>query len=141
MTTTIDRAPRSAGALHAFLLAASVPLLAGAALADWAYMSTYHVQWSNFASWLIVGGIVFAGAALVCALVALVRAGPPRSRSAVHFALVAAAFVLGIVNAFVHAADAWATMPRGLVLSLAVTALAIVATAMVFSDARARGRP
>lgn len=141
MTTTSERAPRGAGPLHAFLLAASVPLFAGAALSDWAYMSTYHVQWSNFSSWLIVGGLVFAGAALLCSLIGLTRAGAHRGRYVVHFLLLAAAFVLGIVNAFVHAADAWATMPRGFVLSLVVTALALAATVMEFPAARAGTRP
>ena len=78
---------------------------------------------------------------VVCALVALLRAGPPRLRLGIHFAVLAAAFVLGIVNAFVHAADAWATMPRGLVLSLVVTALAIAATVMEASAVRATVRP
>jgi hypothetical protein len=40
--------------MHAFFVAATVPLFLGAALSDWAYTSTYHVQWSNFSSWLIV---------------------------------------------------------------------------------------
>ena len=37
------------------------------------YASSYQVQWINFSSWLIVGGLVFGGAALVCALVDLFR--------------------------------------------------------------------
>ncbi|MGH7186866.1 MAG: hypothetical protein ACREIB_11400 [Pseudomonadota bacterium] len=127
--------------MHAFLLAASVPLLLGASLADYVYVSTYHVQWINFASWLIVGGLVFVGAALVCALIWLLRAGGRRHRYAVHLVLLAAAFILGLVNAFVHAADAWATMPAGLVLSLVVTVLAGVATAMVFPSLRGGGAP
>jgi uncharacterized membrane protein len=35
--------------------------------------------------------------------------------------------MLGFVNALVHAKDAWATMPSGLILSLLVFLLAFVA--------------
>jgi uncharacterized membrane protein len=138
--TTIDRARQSVNLPHAFLLAACVPLFLGAALADYAYASTYHVQWTNFASWLIVGGLVFGGAALVCALIDLLRAGRRGARFVAHFVLLLAAFVLGVINAFVHAADAWASMPTGLVLSLAVTLLAGVATAIGFSIVRTGSR-
>ena len=141
MSTTIDRARQSVGPLHAFLLAASVPLFLGAALTDYAYASTYHVQWTNFASWLIVGGLVSGGAALVCALIDLLRAGRRGLHYMAHFVLLLAAFVLGVINAFIHAADAWASMPTGLVLSVVVALLAGVATAIGFSIARAGGRP
>lgn len=141
MSTMIDRARQSVSPLHAFMLAASVPLFLGAALADYAYASTYHVQWTNFASWLIVGGLVFGGAALVCALIDLLRAGRRGPRFVAHFVLLLAAVVLGVINAFIHAADAWASMPTGLVLSLVVTVLACVATAIGFSIVRSGGRP
>jgi uncharacterized membrane protein len=37
-------------------------------------------------------------------------------------------FVLGLFNSFMHARDAWASMPSGLALSLIVTALAVATT-------------
>src|SRR3546814_5562368 len=40
--------------MHAILLAGTVPLFLGAMLSDIAYASSYQVQWTNFASWLIV---------------------------------------------------------------------------------------
>lgn len=141
MATTIDRASQSVSPLHAFLLAASVPLFLGAALTDYAYASSYHVQWTNFASWLIVGGLVFGGSALVCALIDLLRANRRGHRFVAHFVLLLAAFVLGVINTFVHAADAWASMPTGLVLSIVVAVLASVATAIGFSIVRAAVRP
>ena len=55
--------------LHAVLVAGSLPLFLGALLCDWAYWSTYEIQWSNFASWLIVGGLFFSGCALVFVIV------------------------------------------------------------------------
>ena len=37
-------------------------------------------------------------------------------------------FVVGLINSFVHARDAWAVMPAGLILSVVVTFLAAGAT-------------
>ena len=51
-----------------------------------------------------------------------------------------ATFVVGFVNALVHARDGWATMPLGLVLSVAVIVLALVATWLGFA-ARHTGAP
>jgi len=45
-----------------------------------------------------------------------------------YFLLLLGTWVLGLVNAFQHAKDAYAMMPAGLVLSAIVTVLAIVAT-------------
>ena len=61
--------------------------------------------------------------ALVCALVGLLRAGRRDFRFVVHFVLLLAAFVLGFINALIHARDAWASMPTGLVLSIVVAVL------------------
>lgn len=115
------------GPLHAILLGGTVPLFLGALLSDVAYFQTYQIQWSNFASWLIVGAMVFCGLALAFALVNLVRAPRKGGQPLVYFLLLLATFVLGLINAFQHAKDAWAVMPSGLVLSVIVTVLAFVA--------------
>jgi uncharacterized membrane protein len=142
MAVTMDRTyPHAPGRWHAFLLAAALPLFLGALLSDWAYWSSYEIQWSNFASWLVAGGMVFLGIALACALIDVVRAERRGGRSLVQFVLLLAAFVLGFVNALVHARDAWAVMPSGLVLSLVVLLLVAVATAMVFAGLRTGARP
>ncbi len=141
MSATADKA--HGGALHpvhAFLLAAIVPPFLGAALSDYAYFATYHVQWSNFSSWLIAGGLVFGFAALACSLVDLRRVERRGGRFAVSLFLILAICVLGFVNALVHARDAWATMPGGLVLSVIVAVLACVATVIGFHAARPRAR-
>ena len=119
--------------IHAILLAGSVPLFAGALLADIAYWKTQEIQWSNFASWLLAGGLVFCGIALVAALVALVRADRRGGRQLLYFLLVLATWVLGFIDALVHAKDAWAVMPAGLVLSLIVAALACSAKWIAFA--------
>ena len=116
------------GPLHSTLLAGTVPLFLGALLSDIAYGQTYQIQWANFASWLIAGALVFCGFALLFALVNLVRAEHKGGRPAAYFLLLLITWVLGLVNAFQHAKDAYAMMPVGLVLSVIVTVLAIVAT-------------
>lgn len=129
MTVTARPVYRSTpGPLHATLLAGSVPLFLGGLLSDIAYFKTYQIQWSNFAAWLIAGGLLFCGLALLFALVNLVRAERKGGRPVVYFLLLLATWGLGLVNAFQHAKDAWAVMPAGLVLSFIVTVLACVAT-------------
>jgi len=120
--------------LHAFLLAGCVPLFLGALLSDWAYSSTYEIQWTNFASWLLVGALVFAGLALLWALIDLFRADRSwRGRSLIYFLVLLAAWVVGFINALVHAKDAWAKMPEALILSIVVAILVLVATWFGFS--------
>lgn len=128
MTVTVQPTYRSTpGPLHAILLAGTVPLFLGGLLSDIAYYKSYQIQWSNFASWLIAGGLVFCGLALLFALVNLFRAQRKSGRPVMYFLLLLLTWVLGLVNAFEHAKDAWAAMPSGLVLSVIVTLLAFVA--------------
>lgn len=122
--------------LHAVLLAGTLTLFLGVLLADIAYFNTYEVQWKNFASWLLVGALVFCGLTALWALAGLVRAAARTRKTAIYLLLLLAAFVLGLVNAFVHAADAWASMPLGLVLAVMVAALVLAATWLGLFDSR-----
>lgn len=129
MTTTVHPVYRcTPGPLHATLLAGSVPLFLGALLSDIAYYQSYQIQWANFAAWLIAGGLLFCGLAFLFALVNLARAQRRAGRPTVYFLLLLVTWLLGLLNAFEHAKDAWAVMPVGLVLSVLVTLLACVAT-------------
>lgn len=112
---------------HAVLLGGATALFLGALLSDVAYARTYEIQWNNFASWLIAGGLGVAGAALVCAVFGLLPAWRQR-QSVLHVAVLLATWVLALVNALWHARDAWASMPGGLVLSVIVVVLASAAT-------------
>ena len=61
-----DRNPRrTIHPLHAVILASAFPLFLGGLLSDMAYRSSYEIQWSNFAAWLIAGAMVFAGLAFL----------------------------------------------------------------------------
>lgn len=114
--------------LHAVFLAGFIPLFLGAMLSDIAYAATYHIQWNNFASWLIAGGLLFAGIALVFAIVDAVRTRLRVRNSLIYTGLLLLTFIFGFLNALVHAKDAWASMPTGLILSVLVTVLACVST-------------
>ena len=116
--------------VQAVLLASALPLFLGALLSDIAYARSYEIQWTNFASWLIAGALVFAGLALLWATIDLFRADLRFQRSLLFWLLLLATFVLGFINALVHAKDAWAAMPAGLILSV-VTAVLALATVVV----------
>ena len=118
---------------HAVLLAGAVPLFLGALLSDWAYASTYEVQWINFASWLILAALILSGLALAWSLGDLLRADRRGRRTLLLFLLLLATWVLGLVNALVHSKDIWATMPEGLALSAVIACLAIAAAWAGFS--------
>jgi uncharacterized membrane protein len=111
----------------------------GALVSDLAYRSSFHVQWANFSSWLIAGGLLVGAFAVLWALVNLFRRGTaPKGRLIVYFVVLLAMWGLGLINALVHAKDAWATMPEGLYLSAITTLLALVAAWIGYSGFRAR---
>ncbi|SHM00168.1 DUF2231 domain-containing protein [Phytopseudomonas punonensis] len=125
--------------LHAILLAGTVPLFLGALLSDIAYYNSFQIQWTNFAAWLIAGGLLFAGLALLFALANLIRADRKAGRPVMYLVLLLVTWVLGLVNAFEHAKDAWAVMPSGLVLSVIVSVLAVITAWLGLSNLRSGG--
>lgn len=137
-TATPHAYPTMLSPLHATLLCGQVPLFLGALLADIAYYRSYQIQWSNFASWLIAGALVFTGLALLFALVGLLRERSS-SRPLTYFLLLLVTWVLGFINALEHAKDAWAAMPMGLALSVIVTLLAVAATWVAMAQPRTGG--
>lgn len=136
---TERRYPSVIHPIHAVLLAGTLPLFLGAVLSDWAYASSYQIQWNNFSSWLIVGGLVFAGIALVFAIVDLCRASRRAPGAGLYTLVLLATWVVGLFNALMHARDAWAGMPAGLVMSIVCALLALVATWMGFRTRRIGG--
>lgn len=125
--------------LHGVLLAATIPLFFGALLSDIAYASSYQIQWSNFASWLIVGGLVFGGGALLWAIANLMFTSR-RSGYGIYPALLAVTWILGFCNSLIHAKDAWAIMPTSIVLSVIVVLLACASTWIGFVTFGVGGR-
>src|SRR5690606_2799737 len=121
--------------VHAVFIAGTIPLFAGALLSDIAYFRTYEIQWQNFASWLIAGGLVMAGVALVFAFAGLAPARRTPAR-VLYLVVLAVTWIIGFFNALHHARDAWASMPAGLVMSVIITLLAIAAAWIAFCPPR-----
>lgn len=116
--------------MHASFTLSSVPLFLGALLSDWAYYSSQEIQWVNFAAWLIAGALVVAGLSLLWAAVDVLRSAAHRNGGGlVYLLLLLATFVIGFINALIHAKDGWAAMPTGLILSVVVVVLAVAASA------------
>jgi uncharacterized membrane protein len=140
MAVTVEsRYSSSIHPLHAVLLAGTVPMFLGAALSDAEYASTYEIQWNNFASWLIAGGLVFGGIALLFAIIDLSRPARRAPGVGVYFAVLLATWIVGLLDALMHARDAWASMPGGLLMSVITAVLACVATWFGFATPRIRG--
>jgi uncharacterized membrane protein len=117
--------------MHAVFALSSVPLFVGALLSDWAYSSSQQVQWLNFAAWLIAGGLLIAGLALLWGAIDVLRSAARRDRRGlIYLGLLLATVAVGFINALVHAKDGWAAMPTGLMLSAAVVVLAATASAV-----------
>ncbi len=123
--------------LHAVFLAGLIPWFLGATLSDVAYARSFEIQWSNFASWFLVGGLVFGGVTLVCAIIELFRPDWRASGGVVYFVVLLAAWIVGFLAALMHAHDAWAMMPGGLILSAATLVLACVAAWLGFRSPHA----
>lgn len=142
MAVIVDRVPPQAvHALHGFLLGGVVSLCLGALLSDVAYARSYQIQWSNFASWLIAGALVLTGLALLWAAIDLFRSERRGNRGLVYFVLLLGTWVLGFINALVHAKDAWAIMPTSLILSVIVAVFACVASWVGLATVRVGGAP
>jgi len=115
--------------LHSLLLSFPVALFPCAFLTDVTYLKTSQIQWTNFSAWLIVGALIPGGLALLWDLLALWRGrAARRPRRLASPLLLAAAWIAGLLNAFQHSHDGWASvgMP-GLVLSAVSAALALAA--------------
>ena len=113
--------------VHAILAASTIPLFLGALLADLAYGATYHPQWKNFAAWLVIGGLVFAGLALAWSVVHVLARSRGKRRAWLYPLLLLATLVAGTLCALVHAKDAWAAMPSAPILSAMTLLLAMAA--------------
>ncbi len=104
--------------VHLLLVSNAFPLFLGTLIADIAYARSYEIQWTNFASWLLVGGLVFALPAGIWALVSLFAPGARTRTRLMYVGLLALTCVLGFLNSLIHAMDAWQKMPQALVWSV-----------------------
>lgn len=123
--------------LHAILLGFPFALFLAGLTADIAYASTYQIQWSNFAAWLNAGGLLVGAFVGLWAIVEAVRFRAERPvRAWTYLAVLLVMWIVGFLNALVHARDAWAVMPAGLWLSVVAALLALVAAWIGYSGLR-----
>lgn len=114
------------GPLRRTLFAFPLALFSGALAADVAYLSTAEMQWSHFASWLIAAALVFGALVVLGSLIEVVRGR--RGPELLFLALVLAACIAGLINAFQHSRDGWSSVgATGVVLSAIATLLALIA--------------
>ena len=125
--------PRVLHPIHGALLAGAIPLFLGALISDYAYSVSYHVQWANFASWLIVGGLIFSGCALLWSIIHLIFFRNRDGLTIGYSLLILITWILGLYNALIHTKDAWATMPIGMIMSLFVVLFACISTWIGFA--------
>jgi uncharacterized membrane protein len=124
--------------LHPGFIGVGATLLVAAFVTDVIYYQTSLMQWANFSTWLIAGGLVVA---LVATLVLVVdfligRAGRILWLS---FGAVAAAALLSLLNVFVHTRDGWTSVvPEGIGLSFIVTILLLIGAVRGWRVATAR---
>lgn len=113
--------------LHAILLGGALTLFIATLLSDLAYSASYEIQWKNFSSWLLVGALVLGGLALLWGTVDVFRVSHRGVRLFYPLALLAA-WIVGFINALIHAKDAWASMPEAVILSVIAAVLIVLAT-------------
>lgn len=135
MVATTRTARLTLTPIHAILLAFPIALFSGAVVSDIAYLNTAEMQWTNFAAWMITGGLVFGGLVLIWAIVEAIlarRAG--LVRAFVYPAVLAVMWIVALVNIFQHSRDAWSSVGAlGLSLSLISALLALAAGWMLHS--------
>lgn len=122
--------------LHAILLAFPVALFPAGLASDITYLNTAEIQWTNFSSWLNAGALLFGGPVLLWALINSVRLrrAPLHRRALAYLVVVAAMWILGLINAFKHSGDGWSSVGTiGLTLSLLSALLALTAGWIAFS--------
>jgi uncharacterized membrane protein len=109
--------------ITSILLPIPIICFAGALLTDLVYVnSSGNLMWVNFSSWLITAGLVFGALAILVLLIEGFR----RASSWLTFALIAAAWIVELLNALIHARDGWtAVAPLGMTLSILGTLLAL----------------
>jgi len=112
--------------LHPGLIASGATLLIATFVSDYLYWDTLLFQYHNFSGWLLAGGLVLSLLAAVAFVIDLVRGRIGRI-AWLRFAGLAAAALLGTLNAFVHSRDAYASVvPEGITLSAIVTVILLL---------------
>jgi len=115
--------------IHAMLVPFPVTCFVGAFVTDIVYSRTANLQWQYFSIWLLAAGLLVGGLAAMVGFIdyfgdSRVRRARPANW---HMGINLLAWVLSLINAFVHSRDGWtAVVPEGLILSGIVVLLLLV---------------
>jgi uncharacterized membrane protein len=117
-------AKRGGQPIHPILVPFPIACFAGALVTDLAYWQTADIMWETFSDWLITVGLIMAGFAIMAFVIDLVGRKPIRTLAWPHAVGYPLAFLLSLLNAFVHSRDGYtAVVPTGLTLSAAVVVI------------------
>jgi uncharacterized membrane protein len=106
-----------------------VAFFIGAFVTDICYAKTANLSWQYFSIWLITAGLIIGALAALAGLVDYFGDRQVRAQRAAlpHGLLGIVAWLLELLNAFVHSRDGWtAVVPQGLILSGLVTLILLV---------------
>jgi uncharacterized membrane protein len=99
----------------------------GALVTDIVYWRSADVMWETFSDWLVTVGMIMAGFAIIAFLIDLVGGKRIRTLGWPHAVGYVLAFLLSLLNAFVHSRDGYtAIVPTGLTLSALVVIILLV---------------
>ena len=114
--------------IHPMLVPFPIACFVGTLVTDLVYLRTADILWADFSDWLVSFGVI---ATIFVAIAGAVDfLGDSRIRRLapawIHAVGNVVAFILAIVNAFVHTRDAYGQMPAGLILSGLVVLILLV---------------
>jgi uncharacterized membrane protein len=111
--------------VYGWLLPVPIVCFVGALVTDLAYQgSGGNLLWVNFSSWMMAAGLLIGALAALFALIDAIRGVGVLW----GFLLLVAAWIVELINSFIHARDGWtAVVPDGLVLSIVGVVLIVVA--------------
>jgi uncharacterized membrane protein len=131
-------------AIHPLLAPFPLAFFLGAFVTDLIYWRAPDAMWETFSVWLITAGLIMAGLSVVVALIDVVggqHRTPALAPAWPHALVTAVAFVLALINAFVHSRDGYtAVVPTGLILSGLVVAILLCAAVWTGREAAYRHR-
>jgi uncharacterized membrane protein len=113
--------------LYALFLPVPIVCFIGALITDLSYLNSGgNLLWLNFSSWLLAAGLLFGAIAGLFLLIDVIRG--VRGLGLWGFLLLLAAWIVELINSFVHARDGWtAVAGTGLILSIVGVVLVLIA--------------
>jgi uncharacterized membrane protein len=132
-TPDVPRGRPLLGGLHALLGAFPLAYWVFAFVTDLVYTRTYNPFWQYFSIWLITAGLVMGGASIFFGVIDwfVTRRAGGRRGAGWHILLTLLAWLLALLNAFVHSRDGWtAVSPEGIILSGIVALLVLIGAGM-----------